>query len=455
MSSRPRVVIIGGGFGGLYAAQSLRGAPLEVTLVDRRNFHLFQPLLYQVATGGLSPGDVSSPLRYVLRRQKNARVLLAEAVDFDVAARKVLLRDGEALEYDFLVVATGAQTNYFSNQEWQERAPGLKSVEDATEIRRRILTAFETAERHPEGSDRDAWLTFVVIGGGPTGVELAGSIAELARDTLPRDFRHIDTRRARIVLVEGRDRLLPAFSEKLSRAARQSLMELGVEVRTDTMVKAIEAGRVRLEGPDGQEELAARTVLWGAGVRASPLGETLAERTGAETDRGGRLMVEPDLSLKGHPEIMVIGDLACFTHQTGSPLPGVAPVAIQQGKHVSRVVRARMQGKQSGPAFRYSDRGNLATIGRSRAVAEIGPVKMSGLPAWLLWVVVHIYWLIEFENRLLVLIQWAWSYFTWNRSARLITGADGRGGPADHTESGGTESSREGSREEKKEEEAA
>jgi NADH dehydrogenase len=420
MNPKRRVVIIGGGFGGLYAARSLKRAPFEVTLVDKRNFHLFQPLLYQVATGGLSPGDVSSPLRYLLRSQRNAEVLLAEAVDFDLRRKIVFLSDGE-LPYDYLVVAPGAQTHYFGNPTWQSRAPGLKTVEDATEIRRRILSAFEAAERESDPEARRSWLSFAVIGGGPTGVELAGTLAELARDTLPRDFRRVDTTKARILLIEGKDRILPAFPEELSRKAEKSLRKLGIEIRTNALITSIGEDTVALKTANGVEEIRARTILWGAGVRASRLGKILADGAGAEMDSLGRIVVESDLSLPKHPEVFVIGDLAHYAHGTGIPLPGIAPVAMQQGRYVARLLAARLHGGSLKP-FRYRDRGNLATIGRSRAVGQIGRLRLSGLPAWILWVIVHIYYLIEFENRLLVLLQWAWNYVTWNRSARLITG---------------------------------
>ncbi|MGH7163742.1 MAG: NAD(P)/FAD-dependent oxidoreductase [Planctomycetota bacterium] len=415
-----RVVILGGGFGGLYAARKLRRAPVRVTLVDRRNFHLFQPLLYQVATGGLSPANIAAPLRAVVRRQGNAQVLLAEARGFDVARRRVLLSDGE-VEYDSLLVATGVENDYFGNESWRALAPGLKTVEDAAGIRGRILGAFEAAERDPAASE--AQLTFVIVGGGPTGVELAGALGEISRYTLRRDFRRIDPSRARIVLVEGAERVLSSFPASLAAKAARALGRLGVEVRAGTRVAAIEEGAVRLEGG---ETLRARTVLWAAGVRASALGAALARETGARTDRMGRLHVLPDLTLPGRPEIFVLGDLAHCAGEDGKPLPGVAPVAMQQGRYASRLVAARLRG-ESLPPFRYTDMGTMATIGRAAAVADLRGLRFSGYPAWLIWLFVHLINLIQFESKMLVLFQWAWSYVTFGRTARLITG---EGGPA-------------------------
>lgn len=419
------VVILGGGFGGLYAAQALRKARgARVTLVDRRNFHLFQPLLYQVATGGLSPANIAAPLRAVLARQKNARVLLAEATGIDAARRRVLLSDGE-LPYDTLIVATGASHNYFGHPEWEEDAPGLKTVEDATEIRRRILLAFEAAEREPDPEARAARLSFVVVGAGPTGVELAGAIAEIARHTVVSDFRVIDTRTARIYLVEGGDRVLPPYAPTLSEKAKRSLERLGVTVLTRAMVVDIDEHGVKLKTDRGEERLHAHTILWAAGVQASPLGKALADASGAKLDRAGRVVVEPDLTLPGRPEVFVIGDLANFPHQEadGRPLPGVAPVAMQQGTYAARRIRARLAGdERPAPPFRYRDKGSMATIGRAAAVAQFGRVRFSGLAAWLAWLFIHVLFLIEFENRVLVMIQWATNYLTRNRSARLITG---------------------------------
>jgi len=417
--SAHRVVIVGGGFGGLYAARSLGKEPVSVSLVDRRNFHLFQPLLYQVATGALSPGEIASPLRYVLGRNRNTEVLLGEVVDFDVNGRRVILRDGE-LAYDDLVVATGATHHYFGRDDWAEIAPGLKTIEDATEMRRRILDAFERAEREPDAAKRQAWLTFVIVGAGPTGVELAGALGEIANDTLRHDFRHINPAAARILLLEGADRVLPGFPPDLSAKAERQLIELCVRPRHGARVTDIDSEGVTVESGGVVENIPTRTVLWAAGVRASRLGKKLAERTGAQTDRAGRVLVEPDLSIAGHPEIHVIGDLAVFTHQTGKPLPGLAPVAMQQGRYVARLIVKRLRGGTMEP-FRYFDKGALATIGRHRAVAQFGRFHVSGFPAWFLWVFVHLMYLVEFENRLLVLVEWVYNYITRNRGARLIT----------------------------------
>jgi NADH:ubiquinone reductase (H+-translocating) len=414
------VVIIGGGFGGLYAARSLKYAPVQVTLIDRRNFHLFQPLLYQVATGWLSPADIASPLRAVLKRQRNVHVLLAEATDIDTTNRRVLLKDGE-VAYDTLIVATGARHHYFGNPQWEPFAPGLKTIEDATEIRRRILLAFEAAERESDPERVRSWLTFVIIGGGPTGVELAGTLGELTKDTLRYNFRHINPAESRILLVEGTDRILPAYPADLSAKATAALARLGVSVRTGATVTDVQAEAVILRTNERNEQIATRTVVWAAGVQASPLGRMLATATGAELDRAGRVMVTPDLSVPGHPDIFVIGDLAHSRNQKGQPLPGVAPVAMQQGHYVAEVIRHRLRGQTPSP-FQYHDRGNMAIVGRAEAVADVGGWHFSGLLAWLAWIFIHLIHLVEFENRLLVVTQWAWNYFTRNRSARLITG---------------------------------
>jgi NADH dehydrogenase len=420
MEKLHHVVIVGGGFGGLYAAKKLRRAPVRVTLLDRRNFHLFQPLLYQVATGGLSPANIAAPLRAVLRWQKNVQVLLAEVVDVDVANRRVHLSDG-TMDYDTLIVATGARHHYFGNDHWENLAPGLKTIEDATEIRRRILLAFEAAEREPDPDKRRAWMTFVVVGAGPTGVELAGTLGELAHHTLRGNFQSIDPKDAQILLIEGTDRVLPPYVPKLSAKAAAALARLGVTVRTNTVVTDIQPDEVTLRRGDTKECIATHTVLWAAGVQASPLGSRLAQATGAALDRAGRVIVQPDLSLPGHPEIFVIGDLAHYSHQTGKPLPGVAPVAIQQGRHVADLIQRRLGGKTL-PPFRYKDYGSMATIGRAAAVADFGWLRISGFLAWLAWLFVHLMYLIEFGNRILVLMQWAGNYMTRNRSARLITG---------------------------------
>jgi NADH dehydrogenase len=417
---RHRVVILGGGFGGLSAAHTLKNAPVEVTLLDRCNYHLFQPLLYQVATGSLSPANIAAPLRQILRRQKNTKVLLAEAVDLDDTNRRVILNDGH-VPYDTLVVATGSTHQYFGHDEWEKFAPGLKTVEDATAMRRRILLAFEAAEREPDPAKLKAWMTFVIVGGGPTGAELAGALGEIAHDTLTHDFRDIDPSRTQIILVEGTDRALPTYPPKLSEAARKMLVRLGVTVRTGAMVTDVKADSVTIRDGDRTESIPTRTVLWAAGVLASPLGIVLSKKAGAPVDKFGRVPVNPDLSVPGHPEIFVIGDLANFSHQTGKPLPGVAQPAIQQGRYVGKAIRARLQNKKL-PPFHYFDKGNLATIGRGAAVADLNWLQISGLPAWLIWIFIHLLYIVQFQNRLLVLLQWAWLYITFDRSARLITG---------------------------------
>ena len=419
MDGKIRVVIVGGGFGGLYAAKRLGHAPVSLTLIDRRNFHLFQPLLYQVATGALSPGEIASPLRAVVGRNRNTEVVLGEVRDLDAANRRLILEDGE-VPYDELIVATGATHSYFGHDDWADLAPGLKTIENATAIRSRLLAAFERAERETDAEKRREWLNFVIVGGGPTGVELAGALSEVANDSLRHDFHHIDPTQARIVLVEGESRLLPGFPPELSAHAEEELKELGVHTRTNARVTAIDECGVMMTTAGGEERMSARTVLWAAGVRASRMGKVLAERAGAQLDRVGRVMVEPDLTIAGHPEIRVIGDLANFSHQTGKPLPGVAQVAIQMGRYAAKSIRARMEGRKLGP-FRYFNKGNLATIGRNKAVADFGFLKVSGFPAWFLWVFVHLMYLVEFENRLLVFVEWVYNYITRNRGARLIT----------------------------------
>jgi len=414
-----RVVIVGGGFGGLYAAKSLRGAAVDVLLLDRRNFHLFQPLLYQVATGGLSPANIAYPLRAAVKRQRNVRVQLGEVTDVDAANRLVRLADRE-IPFDTLVVAAGAVNSYFGNDAWETDAPGLKSLEDATTIRSRVLLAFEAAEKSSDAAETERLLSFVVIGGGPTGVELAGTLAEIARHTLRHEFRTIDPSLARIVLLEGGPRVLPAYPPKLSDSAQRTLERLGVRVLCGAMVTDITSEGVTYARDGAAAQIAARTVLWGAGVRGSPLGAALARATGAELDRAGRVIVGRDCTIPGHPSIFVIGDLALFRDEEGSPLPGTAPVAMQQGRFVAGEIRRRLAGKRA-EAFRYEHRGSMATIGRAAAVADLGWARFSGLPAWLAWLLIHIVFLIEFQNRLLVLTQWAWNYFTWDRAARLIT----------------------------------
>jgi NADH dehydrogenase len=415
------VVIIGGGFGGLYTAKSLKNAPVRVTLIDKRNFHLFQPLLYQVATGSLSPADIASPLRVILSKQKNTQVLLDKVVDIDTDAKRVIVQDGEDLNYDMLVIATGGSHHYFGNDQWQDDAPGLKTVEDALEMRRRIFTAFEAAEKETDPEKRQSLLTFIVVGGGPTGVELAGAIAEIAHKTVVEDFRDADTTQARILLFEGMDRILPPYPEKLSIEAQKSLEKLGVEIKTKTLVTDISDRTVTFREGDRADTIAANTILWAAGVKASFIGRVLQERTGVELDRAGRVMVESDLSIKDHPNIFVIGDLAHFAHQGERPLPGVAPVAMQQGEYVARLINKRCKGQPISP-FKYFDFGSMAVIGQNKAVANLGFAKLSGFLAWLIWVVAHIYYLIEFDNKLVVMIQWAWNYITQGRGARLITG---------------------------------
>jgi NADH dehydrogenase len=421
MSALHRVVIVGGGFGGLYAAKVLGRAPVAVTLIDRRNFHLFQPLLYQVATGGLSPGEIASPLRVVLRHNTNTEVLLGEVVDLDVERRRVILRDGEAA-YDDLIVATGATHHYFGNDQWAPLAPGLKTIEDATEIRSRLLDAFERAEREPDLEKRRAWLTFVIVGGGPTGVELAGALGEIANDTLRHDFRRINPAEAEILLIEGENRVLPLFSPDLSFKAEKQLIGLSVRSLTGARVTSIDPEGVAVASGGHERRIAARTVLWAAGVRASRLGKVLAERAGAPLDRAGRVVVEPDLSLPAHPEIHVIGDLANFSHQGGQPLAGVAPVAMSQGRYTAHLIMRKLRGQPVEP-FHYLDKGNLATVGRNKAVAQFGKIHLAGFLAWLVWVFVHLMYLVEFENRLLVFVEWVYNYLTRNRGARLITGA--------------------------------
>jgi NADH:ubiquinone reductase (H+-translocating) len=415
----PRVVIVGAGFAGLSAAKALRGAPFDVTLIDRHNYHLFQPLLYQVASAALSPGDIASPIRNILRDQQNANVMLANVGGVDLARREVLA-EGRAIPFDTLVLATGAQHAYFGHDDWAADAPGLKTIDDATYIRRRILLAFEKAETEPDAAERKRLLTFVIVGGGPTGVEMAGAIAELANRALAADFRAIDPRSARIILVEAAPRLLTPFDPSLSEAAKKSLEQLGVEVRLGTPVTALDAQGVSMGERDSAQRIEASTVIWGAGVMASPAGLWL----GAETDRAGRVKVSSDLSIPGHPDIFVVGDTAAAADAQGNPLPGVAPVAKQQGQYVAKLLIARAAGRTVAP-FRYRDFGSLATIGRKRAVVQMGRFKIRGFIAWVLWSVAHIYFLIGFRNRLIVATNWLWNYMTFQRGTRLITGMSG------------------------------
>jgi NADH dehydrogenase len=408
---RPHVVLIGGGFGGLAAAKVLRRHAVRVTLIDRRNYHLFQPLLYQVATATLSPGDIASPIRWIVRHAANIRVLLGEVTSIDPKGRRVMLADGAAIAYDSLIVATGASHTYFGHESWASDAPGLKTLEDALQIRRRVLLAFERAERETDAARREELLAFVLVGGGPTGVELAGTLAEIARQTLRDEFRSIDPRQARIVLVEAGPTILPAFPEKLRDAARASLRRLGVVVREETLVTGVDAHGVSLGG----ERLVAGTVLWTAGVAASPLVRSL----GVPLDRAGRVLVEPDLSVPGHPEVFVVGDAAAFV-QDGAPLPGVAQVAMQEARHAARTIVGRLAGRR--PArFVFRDKGSMAIIGRGSAIADLGWIRFSGALAWLSWLFLHIFMLIGFRNRAVVLLQWAVAYVSFQRSVRLIT----------------------------------
>jgi NADH dehydrogenase len=419
--ARPHVVIVGGGFGGLTAAQALATAPVRVTLIDRTNHHTFQPLLYQVATAGLSPAEIAQPIRAIVRTQENMTVLMADASSVDVGARRVHLTEGDAIDWDFLVLACGAETSYFGHEQWRPSAPGLKSIEDALDIRQRVLLAFEMAERETSPARRKDLLSFVVIGGGPTGVELAGALAELSKFVLDRDFRNIDPSVTRVRLLEAGPRILPSFPEDLSESAVSQLHELGVEVRTGACVSSIEPTCVRL----GDEAIGCSVVLWAAGVRAHPLAATL----GAPLDKMGRVVVSQDLSVPGHPRAFVVGDAARVDGKNGQPLPGVSPVAMQQARAVARSIRRAIVGKDTVP-FAYLDKGSMATIGRSRAVAVMEPMRLTGFVAWLAWLLVHIWYLIGFKNRLVVMVIWAWSYVTYRRGARLITGVP-RIGPPD------------------------
>jgi NADH dehydrogenase len=419
-----RVAIVGGGFGGLYAAKALRNAPVEVMLVDRRNFHLFQPLLYQVATGALSPGEIAAPLRAVLRSQENTHVLLGSVVDLNADERWLELDDGSHLPYGSLIAAAGAQNFYYGHDEWERVAPGLKSIEDGTRIRHKIFYAFEAAERETEPAARRAWLTFVIVGGGPTGVELAGALGEIANDVLRSEFRSIRPSEAQIILLEGAERVLGTFDRNLSSAAERSLIRLGVRTRTGVRVTGITEEGVRIQTAAGEDFIAARTVLWGAGVRAADLSLRLKERAGAELDRGGRVLVDQHCNIPGRAEIFVIGDMANFPTAGSAPLPGTAPVAMQMGRYAARTIARRIEGLPDEP-FRYFDKGNLAVIGRAAGVAQFGRFHFTGILAWLLWLFVHLMYLVGFQNRVIVFIRWGFAYFTFNRGARLITGVAG------------------------------
>jgi NADH:ubiquinone reductase (H+-translocating) len=420
---KPRLVVVGGGFAGLHAVKHLACDALDVTVIDRSNHHLFQPLLYQVATGGLSSANITAPLRSVFSGRRGVKVRLGEVTGFDLEKRLVLLRDG-AVPYDTLVLAAGTESNYFGHDEWKEEAIGLKTIEEADEIRRRILLAFEQAEWEPDEARRRMLLTFVVVGGGPTGVEVAGAIGEISRVALRRDFRNIDTAEARIILLDGNDRVLLAFPEGLAAKAAAGLARLGVTVRTGCVVKGIEPNRATIAAPDGESTIEASTIIWAAGMRGSPLGKALATAAGLAIDSMGRVPVQGDCTVAGHPEIFVVGDLARFEVGSGRPLPALAPVAIQQGHYVAQVIRSRLCGRRTRP-FRYRDGGIMATVGRSMAVVDLGFLRLSGLFAWLTWLFVHIMYLVEFENRILVLVQWLWNYFTRNRSARLLGSCEG------------------------------
>lgn len=420
---RHRVVILGGGFGGLSAARKLKRAPVEVIQIDRRNFHLFQPLMYQVATGSLSPGEIAAPLRSVLSRQKNTRVLLGEVSDIDPAAKKVLLLDGASFEYDSLIVATGSQTSYYGKDAWREWAPSLKTVEEATSIRHKILYAFERAERAESREEARAWLTFVIVGAGATGLELAGALAEIANETLKNDFRHINSKEAQILLMEGGPRVLGAFPEDLAARAEKAITKLGVNVMTGVMVTSIDGQGVTFRRGEVTERLAAYTVLWAGGVMTTAFGKKLAERTKAETDRSGRIKVNADLTIPGYPDIFLVGDLALATNKNGKPLPGVAQVAMQGGAFAAKTIRARIAGEKPPPEFHYFDKGDLAVIGRASAVANIFGFHLSGLLAWLVWLFVHLMYIVQFRSRVMVFVQWGFEYLTFSRGARLITGA--------------------------------
>jgi len=423
MSERWKVVIVGGGFGGISAAQHLNSNLVDVTLTDRRNYHLFHPLLYQVATGSLSPGEIASPLRSVLSRQKNTRVWLGTVVDVDPDFKRVILADGTIVPYDSLIIAAGSETSYFDHNDWQQWAPGLKSIEEATTIRHKILYAFEVAKRIPDIEQRRAWLTFVIVGAGPTGVELCGAIAEIARQTLKNDFRSINPGEAQILLLDGGPRVLMPFPEYLSEKAHRSLVNLSVQVQCGAMVKHINEKGLTIESEQGADSIAAKTVIWAGGITASTLGRFLASRTNAETDKGGRVKVKPDLTIPNYPDIYVIGDLASATDEKGKSLPGLAQVAMQGGQYAATVILRKVKGQRELPPFHYFDKGSLAVIGRASAVADIFGAQLSGLIAWLVWVFIHLMYLVNFQSRVLVFIQWAIQDLTFSRGARLITGA--------------------------------
>ena len=422
MSEPWKVIIIGGGFGGLCAAQALKSSSVDVTLIDRRNHHLFQPLLYQVATGSLSPGEIAAPLRSVLSRQKNTRVLLGTVTDIDPESKRVSLADGASLTYDSLIVAAGSQSSYYGHEEWREWAPSLKSIEEATTVRHKILYAFEIAERIADPEERRAWLTFVIVGGGPTGVELAGAIGEIARQTLKDDFRSIHPAEAQIILMDGAPRMLMPFTEDLARKAERSLAKLGVQVKPGAMVKNIDRDGLNVEIDNSAVRIPAKTVIWAGGVTASPLGKLLASRTKSEIDKGGRVKVSPNLTIPNYPDVYVVGDLASASDASGKPLPGLAQVAMQGGTYAAKSILRKVKGKAALPPFSYFDKGSLAVIGRASAVANVFGAHLSGLPAWLIWAFIHLMYLVQFQSRVLVFVQWAIQDLTFNRGARLITG---------------------------------
>jgi len=416
------VVVLGGGFGGLYASKTLSKGKVKVTVIDKRNFHLFQPLLYQVAAGWLSPGDIASPLRVVLNDYQDTYVLKAEVTDIVPKEKKVIFRDGEII-YDTLIVATGSYHHYFGHDNWAQTAPGLKTVEDALEMRRKILLSFEAAERETNPEKQKEWMTFLIIGAGPTGVELAGTIGELTRTTLKDDFRNINTEDAKIILVEGLGQVLPTYPADLSAKAEMFLKKLGVTIKTNTMVTDINGSNAIINRNGDSETIQSRTMLWTAGVKASSLGKALAKNTGAQLDKSGRILVNPDLSVPGQPDVFVIGDLANLSSEGSEPLPGVAPVAMQEGKYVAKLILNRLKGKETKP-FKYKEKGNLTVIGTNSAVADLGKLKFAGFFAWLVWVFVHIRYLIEFDSKVIILFRWSWNYFTRKRGVRLITGED-------------------------------
>jgi NADH:ubiquinone reductase (H+-translocating) len=432
MAEKERILILGGGFAGLVAAQTLRRANADITLIDRRNFHLFQPLLYQVATGSLSPGEIAAPLRAVLCHQKNVEVLLGEAHDVDPVAKKVTLRDGGIFPYDRLLIATGSETSYYGHEEWRDDAPSLKTIEEATAIRQKILYAFERAERADTEAEARAWLSFVIVGGGATGLELAGALAEIAKETLRHDFRRIRPEEASIILVEGGPRVLPSYPEDLSAKAEALVKRLGVEVRKDTFVTGIDPDGVDIKQGNSTGRFNAKTVLWSGGVAATHFARRVAERTHAEIDKAGKIKVNPNLTIPGFSDIFVAGDLACLDNEAGKPLPGVAQVAIQQGHYFGKVMLARINNKPAPPPFRYFDKGDLAVIGRAAAVANVFGVHVSGLPAWLIWLFIHLLYIVQFQSRVLVFVQWGFEYLTFSRGARLITGHPEQDASAKH-----------------------